>query len=482
MDLEQKTIFVDGQWRVPSSGRTIELVNPTTEERLGSAPWGDEDDVDSAVAAARRAFREGPWADSSATERADVLDRLADEVEKRGDELASLVAREIGQPLEFSRFYNVTAPVGVLRFYAGVARERPSEEVRPAVFWPGHTVVRREALGVVGIIVPWNYPQVLAMMKIAPALAAGCTAVVKPAAESSLDACLLVEAAEAAGLPAGVLNVVPGGRDTGELLVRHADVDKIAFTGSPVAGRRIAALCGELLRPVSLELGGKSAAVILEDADLDTVIDNLTGMSFMNSGQTCFLLSRVLAPRTRYDEVVDALAEIARDLIVGDPLDPGTTTGPLVSERQRERVEGYIAVGRADGARLVTGGGRPAGLDRGYFVEPTVFADVDNSSRLGREEVFGPVVAVMPYHDEDEAVALANDSDYGLGGAVYTTDIAHGQDVARRIETGTIGINFYAPDANAPYGGAKTSGLGREYGPEAVDTFQGVKSIFVPAG
>ncbi|MEO3930900.1 aldehyde dehydrogenase [Micromonosporaceae bacterium B7E4] len=480
--LTRTTVFRAGTWHAPASGRTVTLVNPTTEEPLGSAPWGDERDVDAAVRAARQAVDVGEWGRSTATERADAMERLAGAIEDRADELARLVSQEIGQPLAVSRRYSVQRPVGVLRYYAELTRHRAIEEVRPAAMRPGHTVVRHEPLGVVGLIVPWNYPQALTMAKLAPALAAGCAVVLKPAAETSLDGYLLAEAAEAAELPPGVVNLVPGGRDTGEHLVRHPGVDKIAFTGSTAAGRAIGAICGELLRPVSLELGGKSAAIVLPDADLDTVAGQLTVGSFGNAGQTCFLLSRVLAPRSRYAELVDALREVADRFVLGDPLDERTTMGPLVSARQRDRVADYVASGLDQGARLVTGGSRPAGPDRGFYFAPTVFADVDNRSRIAQEEIFGPVVCVLPYDGEEQAVALANDSAYGLGGSVFTGDTAHGLAVARRIRTGTIGINGYAPDVTAPFGGYKASGLGRENGPEAIASYQNVKSMYVTAG
>ena len=341
--------------------------------------------------------------------------------------------------------------------------------------------MRREPIGVVGAIVPWNYPQTLAAFKYGAALAAGCTVVMKPSPETVLDAFLLAEAIEAAGIPAGVINIVPGGRELGAYLVAHRDVDKVAFTGSTAAGRRVAETCGRLLRPVTLELGGKSAAIVLEDADLDLakIGNDLFAATLVNNGQTCYLGTRVLAPRSRYDEVVDTLAAFASSMAVGDALDPGTQIGPMASQTHRDRVEGYIAKGSSDGARLVVGGGRPRDLDRGWFVEPTVFADVDNSSTIAQEEIFGPVLSVIPYGDVDDAIRIANDTDYGLGGSVWTTDAERGKDVARRVRTGTIGINKYLPDPAAPFGGIKASGIGRELGPGAISAYQQFKSIYV---
>jgi acyl-CoA reductase-like NAD-dependent aldehyde dehydrogenase len=344
----------------------------------------------------------------------------------------------------------------------------------------GTTVVRREPIGVVGAIVPWNFPQTLSATKYAPALAAGCTLVIKPSPETVLDSVPLAEAAVAAGIPAGVINIVPGGREIGAHLVSHPDVDKISFTGSTAAGRIIAESCGRLLRPVTLELGGKSAAIILEDADLDLskIGQDLFQATLLNNGQTCFLGTRVLAPLSRYDEVVDTFAALAGSLKIGDALDESTQIGPMASDRLRDRVEGYIAKGKAEGARLVVGGDRPAGKDRGWFVEPTIFADVDNNHTIAQEEIFGPVLSLIPYTDDADAVRIANDSDFGLAGSVWTADRDRGLRVARRVQTGTIGINHYLLDPNAPFGGVKASGLGRELGPGAIAHYQQLKSIY----
>ena len=307
---------------------------------------------------------------------------------------------------------------------------------------------------------PWNFPQTLAMFKLAPLLAAGCTVVIKSSPETVLDSLLLAEAIIEAGLPAGVVNIVPAGREVGAYLVEHPGIDKVAFTGSSASGRVIARRCGELLRPVTLELGGKSAAIVLDDADLADATEALFGATMLNNGQTCFICTRVLAPRSRYDEVLEVFGGLADALVVGDSLDPATQLGPVASARQRDRIEGYIEKGRAEGGRIVAGGGRPQELERGWFVQPTIFADVDNSDTIAREEIFGPVLAVIPYDSVDEAVAIANDSEFGLGGSVWSGDVERANAVARRVQTGTIGINHYMLDPAAPFGGVKASGIG----------------------
>src|SRR5580700_9706901 len=346
------------------------------------------------------------------------MERLAVELEARAAEMAQRVSAQNGMPISIATMLEGGFPVIVLRYLAGLLDGASFEEEQPG-FLGGTNIVRREPIGVVGAIVPWNYPQTLAAFKYGAALAAGCTVVMKPSPETVLDAFLLAEAIVAAGIPAGVINIVPGGRELGAYLVAHRDVDKVAFTGSTAAGRRVAETCGRLLRPVTLELGGKSAAIVLEDADLDLakVGQNLFSATLVNNGQTCYAGTRILAPTSRYAEIVDIFAAFASSLPVGDALDPATLIGPLVAERQRDRVEGYIAKGLSDGARLVTGGGRPAGLDRGWFVEPTIFADVDNKSTIAQEEIFGPVLSVIDYSDERDAIEKANDSVYGLGGA-----------------------------------------------------------------
>jgi acyl-CoA reductase-like NAD-dependent aldehyde dehydrogenase len=404
--------------------------------------------------------------------------RLADALEARGAATSELVSRENGMPITLSTVVNATYPAAALRYYATLVEELPLEQVRPSR--AGATVVRREPVGVVTAITPWNYPQTLAIDKIAPALAAGCTIVLKPSPETALDSYVFADAAIEAELPPGVLNIVLAGRETGATLVSHPLVDKVAFTGSTAAGRVIGAECGRLIRRCTLELGGKSAAIVLDDADPEVLAAGLAGASFRNNAQTCTTQSRILLPRSRYAELLDVVVQFMRDQVVGDPLDPATTCGPMVSETHRRRVLSYVEQARHT-SRLVTGGGTPAGRDRGWFVEPTVFADVDNADPLAREEVFGPVLAVIPYADDEEAVRIANDSNYGLGGSVWTADEERGLGIARRVRTGTIGVNYYAIDPHAPFGGMKDSGLGRERGPEALDAYLEYKSIYASA-
>jgi betaine-aldehyde dehydrogenase len=411
-------------------------------------------------------------------ERAAILGRLSAIYAERQQEMADLVTAEMGSPILFSIFGQAALPQMVLQYYVDLAESFTWEEERPGMLGP--VTITREPVGVVAAIYPWNVPQFTLMLKLAPALIAGCTVVAKPSPETPLDAYLLAEWAKEAGLPVGVLNIVPAGREVGAYLVSHPGVDKVAFTGSTAAGRKIGAACGELLRPVTLELGGKSAAVILEDADLASTIEGFKMASLMNNGEACAAQTRILAPRSRYDEVADALAAMVGALAVGDPADYGTEVGPLVAKRQQERVEGYIKIGQDEGAKVITGGlSRPQ--DRGWYVAPTVFGEVTNDMRIAQEEIFGPVLTLIAYDDEDDAVRIANDSAYGLGGSVWTSDVDHGVEVARRIRTGSCGVNLYILDPNTPFGGYKDSGLGRELGPEGLSPYLEYKAIPRPS-
>jgi len=480
--LEYKELYVGGQWAAPATDRRIPVVSPHSTQPLGSTPEATEQDVDRAVEAARRAFDTGPWPHAAPAERAAAVQRFAAAYLARQEELAELITTEMGAPLWFSHVGQVGATAMAMDAFLAAAGSYAWEERRVGTFG-SPMVVRREPAGVVGVITPWNVPHFVTVAKLVPALLAGCTVVLKPAPEAAASGLVLGEILDQAGLPEGVVSILPGGREVGEHLVRHPGVDKIAFTGSTAAGRRIAALCGQDLRRVTLELGGKSAAIVLHDADAAQVAQGLQMASLMNSGQACIAQSRILAPRERYDEVVEAVAAMVDGLTVGDPLDMGNYIGPMVARRQRERVESYIRTGQQEGARLVVGGeGMPDGLETGWYVRPTLFADVDNGMRIAREEIFGPVLCVIPYADEDDAVRIANDSDYGLAGSVWTGDVEHGLDVARRVRAGTIGINQYMLDFNSPFGGFKASGIGREFGPEGIDAYVELKSVALPFG
>ncbi|GAC1374370.1 MAG: aldehyde dehydrogenase [Acidimicrobiales bacterium] len=394
IDVDRNTLFIGGEWLPSTGGEFFEVVNPATERVIGRAPRGTRKDIDLAVAAARRAFDQGPWPTMTSAERAEVLARLHTSLGARMQDIAELVTSEVGTPLMLSSMIQAGAPLMFLDYYVGLARTRSDEELRPGLLGP--TLVRQAPVGVVGAIVPWNYPFYLAIAKVAPALVAGCTVVIKPSPETPLDVFVLADAAAEAGLPPGVINVVPAGREVGEHLVAHPSVDKVSFTGSTAAGRRIMGICAESIRRVTLELGGKSACVLLDDAPLDLAIPMAAQAATINSGQTCIAQTRLLVPRARRDEIIDRLREAFAGMVVGDPTEQSTTLGPLQSSRQRDRVEEYIGIGRAEGAEVVYGGGRPD-IATGYFVEPTIFAKVDNGMRIAQEEIFGPVVSVIAY-------------------------------------------------------------------------------------
>jgi geranial dehydrogenase len=477
MSAHHQSLFIDGAWVQPASAKCIEVVSANTEEVIGSVPEGCEADIDRAVTAARQALKNSAWAGFTPAERGSALGRFADALEKRGAELAQAVSQQNGMPITTAEQLESGYTVALMRYYAALAGALQTEECRPSPLGFS-TLVRREPVGVVGAIIPWNFPVVLSMMKIGPALAAGCTMVLKPSPGTVLDSWIVAAAAEEAGLPPGVLNWVPGGRELGAYLVSHPGIDKVAFTGSTAAGRSIAQACGKLLRPASLELGGKSAAIVLEDVNLDALLQGLPAASLTSNGQACFSCTRILVPDSRYKEIVDAIAASVSSYVVGDPLDRATQIGPLGSAAHRDRVEGYIAQGKSE-ARLVIGGGRPKDRPRGWFVQPTVFADVDNHAVIAQEEIFGPVLSILRYGSEEEALQIANDSTYGLGGTVWSTDRERATQLARRIESGTVGINGYLPDLNAPFGGIKASGLGREMGPEAIAGYQLLKSVYL---
>jgi betaine-aldehyde dehydrogenase len=475
-------LFIGGDWIAPEGTTTIDVVSPTSEEVIAQVPEGTEADIDKAVAAARQAFDRGPWPRMTPGERAAIVSAVAAQVMAEMNDIADIITQEMGSPISFSAMGQVLAPSMIFSYYADLAATYAFDEVRSGLLNP-QVLVTKEPVGVVGAIAPWNVPLFIAAAKLAPSLVAGCTVVYKPAPETPLDAFRLAEIFAEAGLPKGVLSVVPAGREVSEHLVTHPGVDKISFTGSGVGGKRIGGLCGERLKRCTLELGGKSAAIILDDADLSTTIPTLLPNAVMNNGQACIAQTRILAPRSRYDEVVDAVVAGVRALKVGDPLDPSTEVGPVVAERQRTRIEGFLQSGREEGATVATGGGRPSAFSKGWFVEPTVFTNVDNKMRIAQEEIFGPVLAVIPYEGDEQAVDIANDSNYGLCGSVWTSDNDRGLAIARQVRTGTYMLNAPIPiDFATPFGGYKESGVGREFGPEGLESFLEMKSIALPAG
>ncbi len=471
----EDAVFIGGEWMPALDGREIAVISPATEEPIAHVTLGGVADMDRAVGVAREAFDDGPWPRMTPVERAGVLARASELLMERHDEIAQLITQEVGTPIRQSRRSRVTNVRDMFDVHVAMAETYPWVEIRHGL--RSRVEIRQEPVGVVGAIVPWNVPFSLTAAKLAPALLTGCTVVLKPAEETPLNALVLAEILAEAGLPPGVLSVVPADRTTSAALVANPAVDKISFTGSTAAGKAIAAECGRQLKRYSLELGGKSAAIILADADLEGTLSRLLPATINNNGQVCVNQTRILAPRERYDEIVEAFSDGYRSLPIGDPMDPATEVGPLIHAEHRERVEGYITTGREEGARVTVGGRRPDGLDRGFYVEPTIFADVDNGMRIAQEEIFGPVLTIIPYRDEDDAVAIANDSVYGLSGTVWSADPERAARIARRVRTGNIGVNFFTLDFAAPFGGFKESGIGREYGPEGIAAFTEIQSL-----
>lgn len=470
-DYTRKTLFIDGRWVTPNGSDVIEVVDPATENVIGSVPNGTAADVDAAVAAARRAFDPLITVD----ERRDRLARVIDAMEKRLPDIAETITREMGAPIRISQGVQTKVPLAVARGFADVLETFDFEER------VGNSLVVREPYGVVGAITPWNYPLYQVVAKVLPAIAAGCTVVLKPSNEAPLSVFEFVEAVEEAGLPAGVVNLVSGsGRVVGERIAAHPDVDVVSFTGSTTVGQRVAELAADSVKKVALELGGKSANVILDGADLATAVKVGVGNAFLNGGQTCMAWTRMLVPMSRYTEALELVEAAAAKYTVGDPFDPATRIGPSASASQRESVRGFIERAQRDGARLILGGAEKI-CDIGYYVAPTVFADVDPNSELGQEEVFGPVLAVIPFRDEDDALRIANGTPYGLSGAVWASDDDTAIAFARRVQTGQLDINGGAYNPVAPFGGYKKSGVGRELGRAGFEEFLQTKSLQLPA-
>jgi acyl-CoA reductase-like NAD-dependent aldehyde dehydrogenase len=468
--------FIGGEWVTPSSDSTISVIDSHSEQVYLTVAEAQAPDMDRAVTAAKEAFDRGPWPRLSPAERAAYLRAIGDEVNKRAADIIQMWPRESGVTAAFAASGGPGAK-HIFDYYAGLGDtfewERPVNSPR------GFGLVVKEPVGVVGAIVPWNTPMSLISMKVAPAMIAGCTVVLKTSPEAPGEGYLIAEAAEAIGLPPGVLNVVCADREVSELLVRDPRVDKITFTGSTAAGRRIASICGERIARVTLELGGKSAAVILDDADIESAASTLAAAECLVSGQVCASLTRIVVSRSRHDAMVEALASAFSKVKVGDPYDPEVQMGPLAAERQRTRVEGYIAKGIEIGATLATGGGRPRDLDTGWYVEPTVFGNVDNSSVIAQEEIFGPVLSVIPAADEADAVRIANETIYGLHGAVFTNDNDRAREVAGQMRTGNIGHNGFKTDFEMGFGGFKQSGIGREGGVQGLMPFLESKAMLL---
>ena len=468
--LDRTLVYIDGAWSPSAGDNVIDVLNPASEQVIAQVAQGTAADVDRAVASAKAALP--AWSALSPAERADHLQRVHEALTAQNDDLGQLISDDMGMPLAFAKMIQVGLPTFNFGHFAELARTFPfdGEEV-------GNSLIVREPVGVVGCITPWNYPLHQVALKVAAALAAGCTVVVKPSEVAPLSAYALAEVMHSVGLPAGVFNLVSGyGPEVGEALVVHPDVDMISFTGSTAAGKQIASLAGGLIKRVALELGGKSANIILDDADLVKAVSDGVGKCYLNSGQTCSALTRMLVPRDRLAEAEQIAAATAAGFVVGDPQDASTVLGPLVSARQLERVRDYIATGLAEGARLVVGGAEPV-QETGYYVAATVFSDVTPEMTIAREEIFGPVLVLIPYDDEEDAIRIANDTAYGLAGGVWSGDPERALRVARRLRTGQVEVNGGAFNPAAPFGGYKQSGIGREGGSHGLEEFLETKAI-----
>ncbi len=473
-------LFIGGRWVQPASGRKLRLVNPANEEQFFEVPEASSEDMQAAVAAARQAFDKGPWPRMTPAERAAKMRAISAALAKRSEALDKAWTAQIGTPVMIAKGSSAGGP-GILDYYAGVAEGYAFEDVRPSNGYMSKVaVVVKEPVGVVAAIAPWNGPLMTMLSKVAPALAAGCTVVCKPSPETPLEMFLFAEAVEEAGLPDGVVNILPAEREVSDQLISHPGIDKVSFTGSTQAGLHIASVCASRMARYTMELGGKSAAIVLDDFDPAKLGPMLAPLVTMMSGQVCINNSRVLVPRARHDDYVESLAASMAAIKVGNPLEEGVYMGPVAMKRQMERVQYYIGKGRSEGAQVATGGGRPADLNQGYFIEPTVFTGVDNNMAIAQEEIFGPVTAVIPYDSEEQAAEIANASDFGLSGAVFTEDTDRAYAMARRIRTGHYTQNGREFDLTNPFGGFKKSGVGREGGPEGMDPYLEIKTIFLP--
>ena len=474
-----RSLFIANRWVQPASAEQLEIVCPMTEEVVGEVPAAVVADVDRAVAAARAAFDSGPWPKTSVAERAGKLREIARLLKTRADALAWLWTLEAGAPNMFTS--RVSENCGMIfEHYAEVLEKTCLVDARQRVAG-GYALVTQEPIGVVAAIVPWNAPIFLAVIKVAAALAAGCTVVLKPAPETPLDAYILAECIEAADLPEGTFSIVASGREASDHLVRHPGVDKVTFTGSTATGKHIMSVCADRVARVTLELGGKSAAIVLDDIAPTDCLPGILGQVMGNCGQACVTLSRILVQRDRVAEFEGVLEHAFSQVRLGDPFDPATQIGTLAMERQFDKVNDYVRIGSDEGAKLVVGGARPAGFDRGYFFAPTLFSGVDNAMRIAREEIFGPVLVMIPYDTVDEAVAIANDSPYGLHGALFTHDTERAYALARQLRTGSVGLNGNTMDLTMPFGGWKQSGIGREGGLEGLAGFFEEKTIYLPS-
>jgi aldehyde dehydrogenase (NAD+) len=482
--MDHDNLFIGGEWVAPKGKGKIEVVSPHSEEVIGSVPDASPEDLDRAVDAARKAFDDGPWPRMMPAERAEGIKRLSGALQARAQEIADIISSENGSPKSWSLMGQVFSATMVLDTYAGLASNYQWEDRRDGALG-APVIVRKAPVGVAAGIIPWNVPMFICALKLGPAMAAGCPIVLKPSPETPLDAYLLAEAVIEADLPPGVINIVAAGRETSEHILHHPGVDKISFTGSTAVGKHIGEVAGGQLKRFTLELGGKSAAIVLDDVNFDeALMGQLVTSGLMNNGQVCGAQSRILVSKKRYDEVSEAIGAAVGALKVGDPLADDTQIGPLVAKRQQDRVLDFVEAGKSAGATPVTGGrGKPEGLDKGWYIEPTVFRDVTNDMKIAREEIFGPVLSVIPYEDEKQAVAIANDSDYGLCGSVWTSDAEHGAAVAAQVRTGVVAINSsMILDFNAPFGGFKQSGMGRELGPEGIEPYTELQTIILPAG